>query len=340
MLRAGHSDGKLPDMERGVTTSNEPAGRDPTSLPAKLLYRRLIDTFQAGEAPDFSVGTPMAWVKAIDELLADGHVEIAQGALARLRKRDPDLQWTENILELIDLTPAQAGKASRFVDRREDDVQLVRREGSDLVVFAFCGRMHRMGLPTWMFQRWMGWLNANVVYLRDFANLHFLGGVRSWGSRQRTAISLQWIVEQLQAKRVICVGNSSGGYAAMFYGLEIGAQGVLNFSGGTNLEPVFNTFLNRIDLAKELKQAFPDLGLDLRERYLAAAKPRTVVVYGDQAWDDRIQCEHMAGVPDVELISLDGFAGHGTMPELIRRGRFAGVLNDLAGTGAAADGPP
>jgi hypothetical protein len=241
------------------------------------------------------------------------------------------------MLELISLLPAEANEAPRFIDDPENDVQLVRRPGAKTLIFVFCGRMHRIGMPTWMFQRWMSRLDANVVYLRDFSNMHFLGGVRSWGSRERTIISLNWIAEQLRVERVVCIGNSAGGYAAMFYALEIGASGVLNLSGGSNLELDFNTFLNRIDVAKELKQAFPELGLDLRARYQAAARrPQAIVVYGEQAWDDRIQCEHMAGVPDVELMPLSGFGGHGTLPELVRRGLFAPVLDRLVGAAEPA----
>ncbi len=303
---------------------------DAPRLAAKGLYRRLLQVFETGEPVDFSVGAPMAWIKAIDELLIDGHTEAARAGLARLRDAEPDLQWSESVLELIDLLPKSAEQGPRFIDNRELDVQVVNRQGSKTVIFAFCGRKHRLGMPLWLTQRWMSQFDASIVYLRDFRDLHYLGGVRSWDSRDRTLISLNWIAEQLKAERVLCMGNSSGGYAALDYGLALGAEAVLSFSGGTNLEPEFNTFLNRADGAAAIREAFPNAPLNLRDLYLAAPRrPRSILVYGDQCWDDRLHSENMRGVPDVRLWPLKGFIGHGSLPELIRRGGFDATMGDF-----------
>lgn len=308
-------------------------------LSAKTLYRRLLQAFEAGEAVDFSVGEPMAWIKAIDQLLVDGQIAAARSGLERVRDAGLELEWSKSVLELVDLLPEAPRREPRFVDELQSDVQVVRRRGSGTVIFAFCGREHRFGMPLWLAQRWMSRLDASIVYLRDFARTHFLGGVRCWASREQTIVSLNWISEQLKADRILCMGNSSGGFAALDYGIALGAEGVLAFSGAMNLEPEFNTFLNRADVAVALRRDFPEAALDLREACLAAAQPpRAILVYGDQNWDDRLQSEHMAGAPGVELSPLEGYPGHGSLPELIRRGEFMAMMADFVAPTARPSG--
>ncbi|HEY5411329.1 MAG TPA: hypothetical protein VIJ94_11450, partial [Caulobacteraceae bacterium] len=291
----------------------------------------LMRAYEAGEAPDFGVGTQKKWFKAIDEMLIDGCLEPARFALTHLREREPELDWPGNVLELIDLMPADV-TGSRFEDDRGKDVQIIPVAGSKAVVFVFCGRNHHMNLPLWLFDRWITRLDASIVYLRDFDVVHFMGGIRSLGDREATLVALRRIRDDLGADRVFCLGNSSGGYGALAYGLDLKAEAVLNFGGPVNLEPEFNTYLNRADAAETLRRRFPDLPLDLRAAYLAAPRrPRSMLVYGEQCWDDRLQGEHMAGVPQADLAPVQGLAGHGSIRELIRRGRFVALLDAFTG---------
>ena len=304
------------------------------------LAERLAEAHARGEAPDFSVGNPMDWIMAIDKLLARGRIEVARSALGRLRERQPQLQWADSVLRLVDLLPEAMEREPRFRDDLDSDLQVVERPGAKTVIFAFCGRKQHIGMPLWLFQRWLSRLRTSVVYLRDFTDSHFVGGVGSLGSQERTVIALDQLAGKLGAERILCLGNSSGGYGAMLYGLQLGAEKVVSFSGAASLDPGFNLHLNRAEAALTVKQAFPDAKLDLREAYLTALRPpRTVVVYGAQAWDDRIHGEHLAGAPGIELLPIEDYAGHGTVAELVHRGRFAPLLDDLAAASEPAAGP-
>ncbi len=310
-----------------MTDVSPTAGSSETSLPASFYHQHVHAAFKRKEPPDYSQGNPRDWIKTIDELLVVGRVEIARFALQHMRKQSPDLQWPETILELIDLMPEGSRQVQRFVDDHKSDLQVVPREGARTVVLGFCGRRHQLNMPHWVFQRWMAKLEVSVVYLRDFNDLSYVGGVRSCGSFEATAERLHQVVGELGAQRVVCIGNSSGAYGAMLYGLELGVDHVFGFSGAYNMSLEFNTYLNRNEAAVGLAEAFPDARLDLRELYLAAARrPPAELYYGDKCWDDRIHAEHMAGVPGVELKPLRDYAGHGALPELIRRREFDEVL--------------
>ena len=306
-------------------TNQGAPGEAPVSVPS--YHKSVHAAFKHGEPLDFSQGDPQGWIKTIDELLTVGRVEIARFALERLRQQAPDLEWPETIIELIDLMPEGSALEPRFRDDKDSDLQVVAREGARTVVLAFCGRRNRLNMPLWLFQRWMGKLAVSVVYLRDFDEAFYLGGVRSLGSFAATVSRLRQAIDALKAERVVCLGNSSGGYGALRYGIELEAARVFAFSGAVNMTPEFNTFLNRNAAALRLAEMFPDARLDLRELYLAAARPPAVELYhGAKSWDDRIQNEHMAGLAGVVLEAVPGYAGHGTLPELIRRRQFDPIL--------------
>jgi hypothetical protein len=205
------------------------------------------------------------------------------------------------------------------------------------VAFVFCGRRHQLNMPLWLFQRWMSTREVSVVYLRDFDETLYVGGVRSCGSFEATVRRLGRIAQEVKADRIVCLGNSSGGYGAMRYGLELGAERVFGFGAATNMALSFNTYLNRFEAAQRLSEGFPEARLDLRELYLAAARPpETELHYGSRAWDDRIQAEHMTGVPGTVLLPMPDYEGHGVLPELIRRGQFDRLLDRMAPVGVAS----
>ncbi len=303
----------------------------PTAASKRLLRQELLDAFQEQRAPQLDLGDVERWVNVIDRLIIEGAFEPARHALVGLGEREPDLEWARNMLGLLELLPGDGG--APFGDEDDKDVQIAPCDGADAVVFAFCGVQHRLGLPLWLFQGWMSRLGVSVVYLRDFQANHYLSGIRSLGAgRTASQAQLARIAEDLGARKRFCLGNSSGGFGALLYGLELEADGVLGFGAAINMEPEFNTHLNRRDAAIRLRDTFPDARLDLRAVYEAtAARPATVLVYGEHCWDDRLHSEHMAGAPGVSLAPVAGYRGHGTITELMRRGEFAALMADFVG---------
>ena len=303
-----------------------PGAQEPP-LPGRFYHTQIRDAFERGGGLDLSQGDPRDWIKSIDELLGRGKLDRARFALERMREQAPDLEWPQTILHLLTLMPDGDVQGARFTDDAKSDLQVVPRDGARTVILGFCGHRHQLNMPLWLFQRWMSKLDASVVYLRDFADTFYVGGVSSCGSFHATAERLRQIIGELGAQRVVCIGNSSGAFGAMLYGLELGADHVFGFSGAYNMETDFNTYLNRNEAALRISETHPDARLDLRELYLGAARgPKAELFYGDKCWDDRIHAEHMAGVPGVELKPIPGYAGHGALPELIQRREFDKVL--------------
>jgi hypothetical protein len=296
------------------------------------LQRELVAALSEGRPPDFSAAPADRWVNALDRLLMAGHIEAAAHGLGHFEQVAPHIAWAPNMRRIIALTPSADPAADDWDDDKSLDLQVVAVEGAHTVVLAFCGQKHRIGFHTPLFHRFIQQQGWSMVFLRDFQGVHFLNGVAGIGpDRPSTIEALGELISRLGARRTLCLGNSSGGYAALLYALELGADAALSFSGGTNLDPDFNVHLNRAQGALELREAFPDEELDLRARYLAAAqRPRAMLVYGEYAWDDRIHAEHMSDVPGAELIPILDFEGHGSIAEAVMREEFEDLLGALA----------
>jgi pimeloyl-ACP methyl ester carboxylesterase len=166
----------------------------------------------------------------------------------------------------------------------------------------------------------------NVIYLRDFRNLCFSSGVRSLApSRGETVRALRRILATLGARRIVCYGNSVGGFAAVHYAADLGADAAVSLAGPTDLTTLRSPLGQRL----RMMNAEKDLNRILSE---AEAPPQVLVVCGDGNWDDRLQAENLAGQPTVTVRLVEQFGGHSVAAELICRQQFGAVLEWLAGT--------
>ncbi len=300
---------------------------------AGRLVIELEQAMHEGRPPRTEVAPVNHWVGVVDGLVTAGRFKLAAYGLGRLIEIWPDLPWAEHLLTMVEALPARRPDDPPFHDRRDEEVQLVRREGADTLLVAFCGaRVHRMGMPLSMFQRWINPLKHHVVYLRDYRHLAYQDGVPSIGdSFEATVQALKRMAGQVGARRVLCAGMSAGGYGALSYARALEAERVLAFSPATNLDPEFNTFLTWCEASAVLQARFPERSFDLRPRLLAAGgPPPATIVYGRQCWDDHFHAEHVADLPGVRLWPIDGFSGHQSPSELVRRGELGAVLQTLA----------
>jgi hypothetical protein len=285
-------------------------------------------------APALAPDQLQTWVSAIDHLIRTGRIDAAAYGAHLFLAAHPDLEYAKTATVVLDRVPRRDDPQFRLNDDPGKDVQAVRTEGADTVAVFFCDKKRHLGLPLNAIHRWFAHLPASFIYLRDLRALMFLDGVDSLGKgRKATLASLRDLIASLGARRVVCFGNSSGGFAALQYGLDLGAEAVLAYAGFTNLASEFIAHHRSGDaVAACLKHASADDCLDLRAVYSTAkAPPRTRIVFGENNWDDRVHAEHLSGLPTVMLDPLPEFNGHDALIEAICRDLFPGHLDWLAG---------
>lgn len=144
---------------------------------------------------------------------------------------------------------------------------------------------------------------------------------------RETVAGLRRKCEELGTRRLICFGQSSGGYAAILYGLKLKADGVLAFS--PVILPVMEPrSLDRIEAAKGRRLNRRDVNL---HRTLARSReaPPITIVYGDRNETDARSARHLAGLPGVAEHPLAGVEVHGTVETTSRSGEFPMIFSAL-----------
>ena len=192
----------------------------------------------------------------------------------------------------------------------DPDVGLGRDFGSSsttmLVVFAAMGPrrpppFHFFGVTTGM--------PAKRLFVRDTDRIWYHRGVPGLGEGiDEVAISLRRIVEEQGAERVIAIGSSAGGFAALVLGTLIEADLVLSFAPQTVLDRDWLTRIGDIRWDRRLdsldRTGGPDRRYtDVRASILRDRRAKTVyeVHYpASHEWDVH-HAEHMEGVPGLEL---------------------------------------
>ncbi len=307
-----------------------PAAPQPVTLGDRA--RKIADAFVEGRTPPFDPEQLRAWLNACDWLVESGELDAAKAALGTLDQHQPGLEWVTNMADLLERAPPTAVDMPDLHDDLSRDVQIFARPGADTALILFCGAKHRVGMPLPLIHRWLTRVGASLIYVRDFHGLCYLNGIASLGAnREATLAALRGILDGLGARRTICLGCSGGGFGAMLYALELGGD-TISLGSPTNMEPAFNQHMNYAAMVLELKAAFPGEDLDLRRRFEAAGRPsRTLIIYGDRNWNERIHAEHMIGLAGAPLHPVTGYKGHATAAELIRRSEFVPLLEDFIG---------
>jgi pimeloyl-ACP methyl ester carboxylesterase len=173
------------------------------------------------------------------------------------------------------------------------------------------------------------------VYIKDFRGLFGGCGYPSLGSDRASSVAvLRRLTDEVGGKRIYTLGVSIGGYPALYYGLQLGAVAVLSLAGATDLSPDFVEGLGPVSPTyRNFLQQAPDYAKDLREIYASAKqRPHVLLAFGGGNLRDRQQAERMSGLPNVELVAVDGYTQHNVVDPLIRQGNYLCLLNRLLST--------
>jgi len=294
-----------------------------------MLRARLVRSHASSVGVDVRHGDEKHWMIALKELVVRGDLDVAKYAARELRRAFPDAPYAATIASTLERLPPRAPD-ERFANWPLDDereLQIVPRAGAACVLFAFTGLRGALGMELWMMHRWFGLLGVHVVYLRDWQSQGFNDGIAELaGNYDDTLDALATVVERLEARHVICYGNSLGGYAALRYGLDLGASGVLVFGAPTDLSASSTV----------VRQGGVRTGPNLRFLYEAALRSPTVrLVYGADHERDAREAVNFAGLPNVTLEPAPGFAAHNSWRYFIERGTYDRLLRELVQT---ADG--
>jgi len=227
--------------------------------------------------------------------------------------------------DLMALEMLGEGEQGLFIHREPASKQL-------LIVFTGMAR-EAGGIPLMDFYKLVtDNFKINVIYMRDHDRLGFLDGIKEMGgSYESTIEGLRELKTLMGIDRLMIIGLSTGGFTAVLYGLELGAERVAGYGAPTAFTEAFvaNDQRSR-NVAARLRKQFPDRPHDLRPLLENHPNPPKVDLhYGELMLHDRRHAEHLSGLPSVEFHPLANYAGHPVMTELYLKKRLEGVLEEF-----------
>jgi pimeloyl-ACP methyl ester carboxylesterase len=199
-----------------------------------------------------------------------------------------------------------------------------------LIAFAAMSRLKPP--PFHLFEATTG-LAVKRLFVRDPARIWYQHGVSGFGSSiDEVAGSLRAIIDEHEVERLVTVGSSAGGYAALAFGSLLEADLVLSFAPQTMLDRAW------LDEAGDQRWTgnFRDLAeaggpdprwLDLREALARERRDRTVfeVRYPQPHELDAQHAERLDGVPGLTLIPYERGA-HNFIQGLRNRGELREIF--------------
>jgi hypothetical protein len=184
--------------------------------------------------------------------------------------------------------------------------------GARTLVLSFGGNTNYLMLP----QSIVTLPDAHLIAIRDPARCFALCGLAGLGPDYAACVaSLRSLIAALGATRVYCTGVSAGGYPALRFGLDLGAQGVLAFSPPTTLDIADDgdAPLSRYPQLTALYKHRDQLGIDLdlaRAYDESPCRPGVLLVYSPSHERDSWLANRMRGIAGVDVSAVSPEAGH------------------------------
>jgi hypothetical protein len=199
------------------------------------------------------------------------------------------------------------------------------------VLLIFTGLGQKTALPLELIHPLLTPCGVSLVYLRDRQRLLYLNGIASLGDSYGETLAALGRLLPDTTRRLLCFGNSAGGYGALRYGLDLGAERVLGMGAPTDLRPdTLAADARGRAVCLRLEKRVPEMAVDLRPLFESAPRrPRVDLWYGDDMPQDTLHAENLRGVDGVGLHDIAGCAQHDILWHLVGEGRAQAVFREF-----------
>ena len=201
----------------------------------------------------------------------------------------------------------------------------VARRQSEQLVVAFGGVGHGYGGIKVEFRQSLAKLGSSAVFVRDDGCRWYQYGPEAL---QPIIDKIHAVRAEVGARRLVCLGNSMGGFGDLLFGGWLGADAILSIVPQTAIDPEVPNALGdrRYRAYQKDIPAYPHGDL-LKE---PPAKGRVVMCWGLNHPLDCLHAERLVGAWQVEAIRVD-CQDHGVAAELRERGELLPLIEGVLG---------
>jgi pimeloyl-ACP methyl ester carboxylesterase len=209
---------------------------------------------------------------------------------------------------------------------------------SRTLLVAFGGMQGELGMPVFEFFKSTRDIPVKRLFVRDVRQSWYHGGLSGDDATLTDATeSLRELIAREDVDRLVTVGNSAGGYAALVFGTLLGAETVLSFSPQTVLDLDAWRAMKDGRWEKQLRPLAEVDALDPRWTDLRSALPqarsaltRYEIFFDETHRLDRLHAERLTGIDGVRLYRF-GRGGHMVSLSLRRSGGLDRLLRRALG---------
>jgi hypothetical protein len=195
-------------------------------------------------------------------------------------------------------------------------------------LIAFGGIRGGLGVPPYEFFRVTEGLDVRRIFVRDLDQVWYQRGIRGLGDTPETAATA--LRAEIGAEPIVTVGNSAGGFGAIWFGAMLGAKEAHAFAPQTAIDRRHRLPWGDLRWMAEMRgvrRLHPDPErLDLR-RYLAA-HPSALRIHLHVSTTHRRDMRHARHLEDLEQVTITRYAsgGHRLVTDLRDAGDLAAIL--------------
>ncbi len=159
--------------------------------------------------------------------------------------------------------------SDRYIDHpwKVTDDYYFEDNSSDVLLVTFAGMGWKDSIPTFIFYNFLkSYTNIDKLFLRDINCRYYISGLKhSTTSFEDTIRLYRELVNRKQYKKIIALGCSAGGYAAILYGQLLGFDKVIAFSPQTVLTSLKEDLIGDIYNAPKTCQWLRTLNMENTE---------------------------------------------------------------------------
>jgi hypothetical protein len=199
------------------------------------------------------------------------------------------------------------------------------------LLIAFGGIQGALGLPPFEFFNFTKSMQTNKLYVRDLEQSWYHSGLSPYTRNiEETIAFLRTKISESTSSKIIMVGNSMGGYAALLFGLAVNAERILAFSPQTFIDKWHRKLFwdrrwpHRIKAAQQIA---PRHYLDLKPLCKSNLKPDINIFFGETNRLDKIHAKRLSHCDNIKLHPYKE-GGHSVVKVLRDNGTLSKLIHE------------